>query len=113
MSPFLESILAKITHEAEQASLHAISHKKLIDEAEALQKILVDHSHDGTMQRAIEASGLKVKSETYEPDSTGHGSCARILLEGYACRIWINLPAAPRTGFSPIRWARATDAESA
>ena len=43
MSPFMESILAKITLEAEQASLHAMIHKKLIDEAEALQKILVDH----------------------------------------------------------------------
>ncbi|MBK8746109.1 hypothetical protein [Propionivibrio sp.] len=126
MSPFMESILAKITLEAEQASLHAMSHKKLIEEAEALQKILVDHgcrhaqpdwlrycgaifydhSHDGTMARAIEQAGLKIASETIEPDSQGFGTNAHLLLEGYACRIWIHQPAVvpERSGFSPLRF---------
>ena len=125
MSLFMESIHAKITYDAEQALLHARRNKPLIDEAEALQKILVDHgcrhaqpdwlryggaifydhSHDGTMQRAIEQAGLKIKSETYEPDAQGFGTNAHLLLDGYECRIWIHQPAAPRAGFSPIRWA--------
>ncbi|MBK8399995.1 MAG: hypothetical protein IPL29_02655 [Propionivibrio sp.] len=82
MSLFMESIHAKITYDAEQALIHARRNKPLIDEAEALQKILVDHgcrhaqpdwlryggaifydhSHDGTMARAIESAGLKIAS---------------------------------------------------
>lgn len=126
MSLFMESIHAKITYDAEQALLHARRNKPLIDEAEALQKILVDHgclhaqpdwlryggaifydhSHDGTMARAIESAGLKIASETIEPDSQGFGTNAHLLLEGYACRIWIHQRAAvpERSGFSPLRF---------
>ena len=126
MSLFMESIHAKITYDAEQALLHARRNKPLIDEAEALQKILVDHgcrhaqpdwlryggasfydhSHDGTMARAIESAGLKIASETIEPDSQGYGTYAHLLLDGYECRIWIHQPAVvpERSGFSPLRF---------
>ena len=135
MSPFMESILAKITHEAEQASLHAMSNNPLITEAEALQKILVDHgcrhanpdwlryggaifydhTHDDTMLRAIRSAGLTIRSETYEPDSQGHGTNVHILLDGYACRIWIHqraTSAAETRSFSPLRFTTTAPVEA-
>lgn len=135
MSLFMESIHAKITYDAEQALLHAMRNKPLIDEAEALQKILVDHgcrhaqpdwlryggaifydhSHDGTMARAIESAGLKIASETIEPDSHGHGTNVHILLDGYACRIWIHqraTSAAETRSFSPLRFTTTAPVEA-
>ncbi len=135
MSPLMQRILSEITHEAEQASLHAAQCKPLIDEAEALQKILVDHgcrhanpdwlryggaifydhSHDGSMMRAINAAGLTILSETYEPDSHGHGTNVHILLDGYACRIWIHqraTSAAETRNFSPLRFTTTAPVEA-
>lgn len=135
MSPLMQRILSEITHEAEQASLHAAQCKALIDEAEALQKILVDHgcrhanpdwlryggaifydhSHDGSMMRAINAAGLTIRSETYEPDSHGHGTNVHILLDGYACRIWIHqraTSAAETRSFSPLLFTTTAPVEA-
>ena len=64
---------------------------------------MYDHSHDGTMARAIESAGLKIASETIEPDSQGFGTNAHLLLEGYACRIWIHQLSLIH--ISRLRWA--------
>lgn len=135
MSLFMESIHAKITYDAEQALIHARRNKPLIDEAEALQKILVDHgcrhaqpdwlryggaifydhTHDDTMLRAIRSAGLTIRSETYEPDSQVHGTNVHILLDGYECRIWIHqraTSAAETRSFSPLRFTTTAPVEA-
>lgn len=111
MCRLLESVLAKIEHEAIEASLHAKACKSLLQQAEALQKLLVDHgcrhaepeflryggviiydyTHDGSMINALHAAGLTIIAETTEPDSIGSGSVRHLQLAEFPeIRMWIH-----------------------
>lgn len=104
----MQKILHEIEAEAIEQSKRAVENRAMIEEAEALQKTLIehgcthaeptwvcygaiifyDHSDDGSMRRALALSGIETKILGSQAN-TDNSHTEQLSVQGSSIRIWI------------------------